>query len=200
MTDVMKFTELLKWWDIRQYLEDYTSGNVTLGKMVRGFCYFGYRVVAGRRTVGRPFRWLYEKLFGVPWPKSYGTIQAGQPTPHCDLNLQPGELVRVKSYKEILLTLNTDGKNRGLSFDAEMVPYCCGTYRVRSRLTKFLDERTGKLITLSKSAIVLEKVWCGSRYSECRLFCPRALYSWWREIWLERVEENREDGKREDGG
>ena len=27
------FTTPLRWWDIRQYVEDYTSGNVTLGRI-----------------------------------------------------------------------------------------------------------------------------------------------------------------------
>jgi len=34
---------------------------------------------------------------------------------------------------------------------------------------------------------MLENVWCQSRYSDCRMFCPRSIYSWWREAWLERV-------------
>ncbi len=35
--------------------------------------------------------------------------------------------------------------------------------------------------------VILEDVFCRARYSECRLFCPRSIYSWWREVWLERV-------------
>ena len=34
---------------------------------------------------------------------------AGQPTPTAPLNLQPSELVRVKSHEEILKTLNDGG-------------------------------------------------------------------------------------------
>jgi hypothetical protein len=30
---------------------------------------------------------------------------------------------------------------------------------------------------------------CEARYSVCRRFCPRAIYPYWREIWLERVPE-----------
>jgi len=37
--------------------------------------------------------------------------------------------------------------------------------------------------------LILEDVWCGSCFSTKRMFCPRATYSWWREAWLERVEE-----------
>jgi hypothetical protein len=35
--------------------------------------------------------------------------------------------------------------------------------------------------------VILENVWCQSRYSTCRMLCPRSIYSWWREVWLERV-------------
>jgi hypothetical protein len=36
-------------------------------------------------------------------------------------------------------------------------------------------------------AVILEAGWCRSRFSEYRLFCPRAIYTWWREAWLERA-------------
>jgi hypothetical protein len=42
---------------------------------------------------------------------------------------------------------------------------------------------------LRTPAVILEGVYCKSRYCGQRLFCPRSIYSWWREIWLERVAE-----------
>jgi hypothetical protein len=191
MTDVMKFTSLQRWWDIRQYVEDYTSGNVSLGRMFLAFSYAGYNALAQAGIgLGRPLRSLYEKLHGVPWPRSVGEIPAGQTTPTSSLNLKPGELVRIKPHREILATVDTNGKNRGMHFDAEMVPYCGGVYRVRTRVEKFLNERTGRLTTLKDPSIILESVWCSSRYSHCRMFCPRSLYSWWHEVWLERLPED----------
>lgn len=186
------FTTPLRWWDIRQYVEDYTSGNVTLRRIVCGFIYVGYYhlTLARRNRLGRPARWVYDQfqalVGGVPFPRRKGTIPPGQPTPSCTLNLQPGELVRVKSYKEILATL--DGvKNRGMNFDAELVPYCGGVYRVKARVERFINEKNGRMSSLKTPAVVLENVWCHARYSSCRMFCPRSIYPWWREIWLERV-------------
>jgi hypothetical protein len=72
-------------------------------------------------------------------------------------------------------------------WDAEMVPYCGGTYRVLKRVTTILDERTGKMQEMKNPCIMLDSVICEGRYSNCRMFCPRAIYSYWREIWLERV-------------
>jgi hypothetical protein len=38
-TEVLEFTRPLKWWDARQYAEDYFSGNTSLRQVVRGFTY-----------------------------------------------------------------------------------------------------------------------------------------------------------------
>ena len=72
----------------------------------------------------------------IPTRGAGASIPTGQRTPTTTLNLQPGELVRVKSYKEILATLDQNNKNRGLYFDAEVVPFCGGIYRVLKRVTK----------------------------------------------------------------
>jgi hypothetical protein len=70
------------------------------------------------------------------------------------------------------------------------MPYCGKTYRVRNRVEKFIDEKTGKMKTLKTPAVILDNVYCRSRYSNERMFCPRSIFSWWREVWLERVSEN----------
>jgi hypothetical protein len=36
-------------------------------------------------------------------------------------------------------------------------------------------------------AVILEGVTCKALYSVQRMFCPRGINLWWREIWLERV-------------
>jgi hypothetical protein len=124
---------------------------------------------------------------GIPFPRKQGTLGAGQPSPTCELSLQPGELVRVKSHAEILATITKGGLNRGLLFDKEMVPYCGRTFRVRARVSRFVSEKTGRLTKLKTPAVILDEVWCRSRYSNQKMFCPRSIYSWWREIWLERL-------------
>jgi hypothetical protein len=194
----------LAWWDIRQYAEDYLSGNAGLWQIICGAIYFLYYWLS--RTgigLGRPLRWFYDTFYpmwsGAPFPRRWGTISDGEPTPAgAPLDLQPGELVRIKPYKEILSSLNTRNRNRGLYFDAEEVPYCGGTYRVQQRVTKIIEERTGKMRLMKTPCVILDSVICQSRYSECRLFCPRSIYSYWREIWLERVESNPSDVRVED--
>jgi len=186
-------TSKLDWWDIRQYIEDFRSGNASLWQIFCGFVYFLFYATSNAGIgVGRPIRWFYDKFYalwgGAPFPRKWGTIPDGQPTPGGTLDLQPGELVRIKSHAEILKTLDTRNKNRGLYFDAEEVPYCGGTYRVLKRVSKIINERTGKMRKMKSPCIILDSVFCQSRYSECRLFCPRSIFAYWREIWLERVE------------
>lgn len=192
-TQLPNYTTPLPWWDFRQYVEDFASGNVTFPRIFFGFvyCVSYYFCRYPRQRLGRPMRWLYNHFQaiwgGVPFPWMKGTIPAGQSTPTSTLDLQPGELVRIKSYKEILATIDTNNYNRGLHFDAEQVPYCGGIYRVKALVTNFIDEKSGKMKTMKTPAVMLDGVWCQSRYSNRRIFCPRSIHSWWREIWLERV-------------
>jgi hypothetical protein len=191
-TELPHYTNLLPWWDVRQYMEDYHSGNVTHGALFRGFVFAGYqKLIKSGIGLGGPLRWLYDHFQalwgGIPYPCRGGRISAGQSTPNRVLNLQPGEVVRVKSYQEILSTLDVESKNRGLYFDTELVPYCGGIYQVKTRVSKYINEKTGMMVNLKTDAVILEGVWCQARYSNCRMFCPRSIYSWWREIWLERI-------------
>ena len=185
-------TSDLPWWDVRQYVEDYRSGNVGLGRILAGGIYsLYYNLSQSGLGMGRPMRWLYDKLHrlwgGPQFPRSVGPIPEGSPTPADTLNLQEGELVRVKPHREILKTLNAASRNRGLLWDAEMVPYCGGAYRVLKRVSRILDEKTGVMQDMKNPCIILDKVICQSRYSGCRMFCPRSIYPYWREIWLERL-------------
>ena len=193
-TQVPYATTHLAWYDIRQYIEDYTSGNVTLQQILAGAVYSAYYNLSQAGIgLGRPMRWFYGRMHwlwqGSDFPRMEGKIAEGSATPFATLNLEPGELVRVKSHEEILRTVTIKRNNRGLSWDAEMVPYCGGTYRVLRRVSKIIDEKTGKRLEMKNPCITLDTVVCQSRYSNCRMFCPRSIYPYFREIWLERVDE-----------
>jgi hypothetical protein len=193
-TELPAASSPLKWWDMRQYVEDVTSGNETLLELLRGFVYVVvYNLIkfAGRRPrLQRMAIDLYDRIQrmrgGVPYPRKRGQIPAGERTPVRDLGLEAGELVRVRSHGEILATLNVKNENRGLYFDAEEVPYCGKTFRVRQRVTRIVDERTGKMIPIKGNSVILDGAWCKGHYSYKRMYCPRAIYPIWRETWLER--------------
>jgi len=192
-TQVPQATSPLAWWDVRQYVQDFRSGNVGLDRILQAFVYSTYyNLSEAGLGLGRPMRWLYDTFCwiwgGSRWPRTPGRIPAGQHTPAASLNLQPGETVRVKSHEQILATVTTMHRNRGMFWDAELVPYCGGEYKVLKRVTKIIDERTGEMLEMKTPSIILDSVVCQARYSDCRLLCPRAMYPYWREIWLERTD------------
>jgi hypothetical protein len=195
-TRLLEYAKPLKWWDARQYVETYRTGNTTLRELLSGLTYlaFTYGTGAHRDGWGRPFRWLYDLARplhrGGPFPRRSGTLPLGTRAPRHDLGLQPGELVRVKPFEEILKTVDKAGSNRGLAFDAELVPYCGKTFRVLARVERFVDERTGRMRALKTPAVILDGVVCRARYAGQRMFCPRAIHLWWREIWLCRLKES----------
>lgn len=180
--------------DVAQYVEDFTSGNVGLGRMLAGFVFLAYEtVIGGRYGVGSLLRTLFDVLRplwgGGPYPGRRGKIPKGGKTPQRKLDLQAGELVRVRELPEILETVDEDLRNRGMGFHSEMVPFTGKTYRVLRRIEKIVHEKTGKMIQLKNDAVILEDVVCQARYiNMCRRFCPRSVYLYFREIWLERVE------------
>ena len=109
-----------------------------------------------------------------------GTTPKGEP-----LDLQPGDLVRIKSKREIEATLDKTNRNRGLFFDHEMSRFCGRTATVRSRVSRIIEERNGEMIEIKSDCLILDGVMCASDYHR---FCTRSIYSYWREIWLEKVD------------
>jgi len=194
-TKVWDASYSLKWWDIRHYIEDITSRNVSLSRVIGALIFTVYTTVAESGFgFGYPMRKLYDFFQqlrgGPPYPLRRGRVPKGAKTPSGKLDLQPGETVRMKPYPEILETLDQEAKNRGLYFDAEMVPFCTGTFKVLRRVTQIIHEKTGKMLTFKTPAIILEGVESQARYAKYRKFCPRAYYQYAREIWLEREKES----------
>lgn len=182
----------LPWWDLRQYVEDIRSGNVDVWTFVCGALRASWFATT-RSSVGagRLVRWFYDHFRylwrGEMFPCRVGRISRGLRTPLDALNLQPGEVVRVRSLAEIDETLDTWGQNRGLYFDPEQAPYADRVFRIKNRVQRMVNEETGRLTELKTPAVVLESVFCQGRNSSCRMFCPKSAPMLWREIWLERV-------------
>ncbi|HEY3303667.1 MAG TPA: hypothetical protein VGL70_09060 [Candidatus Binatia bacterium] len=187
-TELRRASYPLAWWDLRQYLRDVRSGNVGISDVIGALIFRGFLLLLRCRGY-RLWMFLYETIqkwrSGIPYPFKQGSLVK---TPRAALALQPGEMVRVKSQDEIIQTVNARNRNHGLSFDPEMVKYCGGTYRVVGRVERLIDEKTGKMTPLSNDCIILDGVVCGAHFSNKRLFCPRSLYTFWREIWLQRIQ------------
>ena len=190
-TELPNYSTLLKGTELGQYWHDFTRNGVGLGRMLRVLFNATYHRIVDSGIAYRFWVSLYngvsKALGGHPWPYRPGPLE--KKTPAGNLDLQVGEYVRVKSFDEIVATLNKQGKNRGMSFDAEMVRYCGKVFRVHSRVDRLINEGTGEMIEIKNPCIILQDVWCSSDWSACRRFCPRSIYHYWRELWLERVEE-----------
>lgn len=166
-------------WDVTQYVQDIRTGNAPAGKVLRGLA-----IGVFNRAQDLTRRKLPERLRfrgGRRYPFINGTADR---TPVDNLDLQPGEWVRVKTIEEITPTLDADNKNRGLSFDIEMVKYCGRTAKVLRRVERIVDEASGQMVTMKTPCILLEGFVCTADYHRS---CPRGVYAYWREIWLERV-------------
>jgi hypothetical protein len=105
-------------------------------------------------------------------------------TPDVRIGLEAGEAVETRSHEEILNTLDGTGRNRGLGFDVDMVPFCRRPATVSHRVEVRIDERTGRLVHMSNPCVVLDGFVCKGRYHR---FCPRGLDCYWREAWLKRA-------------
>lgn len=191
-TKLYDATTLLHWWDVRQYVRDVTSGNQTAGHMIRILGFAGYRKLVelgvGYRLLLALYNGFQRLRGGKLYPMGYGTIPEGQPTPVEVLDLVPGEWVEVRSQDEILETLNDAGRNRGMRYDMEMSKYCGNRYRVQMRVERLIDEVSGKMMIMKNPCIQLEDVYCRAECTKKRLGCPRASNTYWREIWLRRVD------------
>jgi hypothetical protein len=185
-TDVLKFTSYMWAWDPRQYIRDIRSGNLRTGLAGNSR---GQRAMDTVLAVIQVLRSVIISLYNeaqtrrnrLPFPPVEGMAAR---TPLEILDLQPGELVEVRSREEILATLDKQNRNRGLLFDAELLYYCSGIYRVLRRVTKIIDEKTGKMMEMKNPCIVLDGVACRSDYHR---LCPKAIYHYWRENWLKRA-------------
>lgn len=102
------------------------------------------------------------------------------------LDLQPGELVEVRSFREIEETLDSQGKHRGLAFVPDMKRYCGRRYRVLRRLDRMILEHSGEMAEV-KDTVLLEENTC--TFDHTFGGCPRNEFNYWREIWLRRVTE-----------
>src|SRR5262249_53881174 len=150
------------------YAREYTKGNVPLRRFLK---------VASRAATLEPMR----KLGLVPEIHVPGTAQKGDSFEKLDL--QPGDMVRVKSESDIAKTLR-EGRHKGLWFDREMLPFCGKVFRVRARVSRFINEADGRMIVLKNDAVTLEGVVCSGELSLRRWFCARGIYAYWRECWL----------------
>jgi len=140
-TEVRHFTSFMKWWDPRQYIRDIRSGNLFTepgsSRSMRAL----QLILAVMQVIQAAIISAAWSQRSIRFPSIDGKLQK---TPLETLDLQPGELVQVRTKAEIVATLDTQNRNRGLFFDTEMIPYCGGIYRVLRRVHRIIDEKPAR--------------------------------------------------------
>jgi hypothetical protein len=165
--NLLKATSLVRKWDFRRYIWQVTSG--------------AYKPTESMHSILDSLSLLIQRLLvGKKPPRLGGRLKR---TPSATLNLQPGELVEVKSKEEILATLDFMGRNRGLYFTPEMVKYTEKRFRVLKRIDKMVNEKTGQLRKISNTVLLQGSMCDGKAHGGCQRLC----YCLWREIWLRRA-------------
>jgi hypothetical protein len=167
-TELLNATTAMPPWDLASYIRDIRARTYSVWTLVRILLHASYLR-------------LRRLLTGASYRVLQGTHEV---TPTENLNLRPGEWVVVKSKAEVAATLDRNGKNHGLAFTVEMLPFCGKSFRVLRRLECIILETTRESIEV-KNTVLLEGVTCDG----CHIMrggCPRENFHFWREIWLRR--------------
>ena len=166
MTEIQRASSQLHLRGLGHYWRDLRVGNVRLLPLLTAI---GVRLFNGTQ-------W---RLGGPRWPVL--KPMNSDSSPHQNLGLQPGQMVRVKSKHAIEATLNRKFRNRGLEFGEELLFYCGGSYRIAASINRSVHEGTGELLLFKTQSILLEGV-TGIGGS---IFNPQNEFYYWREIWLD---------------
>ena len=169
-TELLRATTPLGWWNARSFFREVSCGNVSLWTFVR----------VSVRLVIEEIVWRLDLRKPTPFQRT-GESQVETPL----WGVYPGQTVRIRSAGDIRRTLDASGKLRGLWFDREMLPYCGTVATVKTKVGRFVDEKSGAMVNLESDCVILDGVVCKGHLSRGRWFCPRAIYPWWREAWLE---------------
>jgi hypothetical protein len=157
------------WGNVRSYIYDLRYKNLSFSELLKTIYIYAATKIHTRSP-----------------NEECGTVLGDQKkTPAESLNLQPGDWVEVKSPEEIKETLDPLGRNRGLMFARDQLEFCGKRFRVLDRLDKIINEKDGMMIRLNNTVKLDGSVCSGI----CRRGCKRSGYTYWREIWLKKVED-----------
>jgi len=167
-SEIVNASKPLPWWKPSQYLLDLLHNQISITRCLRSLFIAFYNKVAqvsGRRS------WRF-----VAGPGTYNGTRS-------TLNLQRGDLVRVKPLSQIRKTLDAEGKHHHLLFAPSMTEFCGSVMRVQKRVERIILEGSPRQREI-KDTVLLEGATCDG---VCHRLCPRQSLLFWRECWLEKV-------------
>lgn len=131
----------------------------------------------------------FKKSAGTPQlrekgrPARHGLAEESATEKSEGARLTQGQLVEVRSAREIAQTLDNKGRLQGVPFMPEMAVHCGRTYRVFRRADITCVEGHG--LRRMNDAVFLEDVRCdGSAHDGCQRRC----LIFWKEAWLKPVD------------
>jgi hypothetical protein len=101
---------------------------------------------------------------------------------------KPGDIVRVRSRKEIAPYLDDFAKADGCLFMPRMACSCGKTYKVVKVVNNFYDEYRAEMYPTRVPLYILERSICDGDMGELALRCDRSCYYLWHENWLENTD------------
>jgi hypothetical protein len=97
---------------------------------------------------------------------------------------EAGATVEVRSYEEIVATLDVERKCDGLEFMEGMRAFCGRRFTVLKRVERLFDESAGRMLRVKKERYVLDGVLCDGRGTSRREGCDRCCFYFWSRSWL----------------
>ena len=142
--------------------------------------------------IGSAMRWIYDQYparhrAACPIRSGHMVCPRERRCRGQTLDLQVGEVVRVKPYKDIL---KTSIPNIAIAVSISTPRWCrspSGNTRSSAGKSRSSMKAPARWSTSRPTPSSSKMPSAKSRYAICRRFCPRAIYPYWREIWLERV-------------
>lgn len=144
-----------------------------------------------KRSLARPWNYQVKPRLKRLFNRLTSLTRRGrlQPIPvagSAPSHLKAGDLVRVRSREENLATLDRFHELKGCAFLDSMWQYCGSLQRVLTPMERFLDERDYQ-VKKTRGMVLLEGVLCTGTPVFGR--CDRRCHLFWREEWLEKIEE-----------
>lgn len=100
--------------------------------------------------------------------------------------INPGDIVRVRSVAYIKSTLDRFNKTNGCTFQKGMYNHCEKEFRVFKRVDFFYDEAKQKMCKC-KNIFLLEGSCCDGTTAYLRP-CSRNCFFFWHRNWLEKIQ------------
>ncbi len=127
------------------------------------------------------YKWRLRTVITLPIRDSRYSKSIGKTSQLNHDQIQPGDMVRIRSEDEIQKTLDRSGRTHGCLFAVGMNDHCGKEYRVFKRVDHFFDEIERRMCKCN-NLFVLEGTQCS------RTTCDRSCPYFWHVSWLQKIQ------------